>query len=102
MIEELRAEREPLGPCTFGIGDGLVNPDRIGYWWRRARTAAGIDSQCRLHDLRHSSATAAIGSGHDLRTVAERLGHANAAMTLRVYAHTYTAADHALPPVQPW
>ena len=38
----------------------------------------------RLHDLRHWSATVSIGQGHDVRTVAGRLGHSNPAMTLRV------------------
>jgi integrase len=35
-------------------------------------------------------------SGHDIRTVAGRLGHANAAMTLRVYAHVLERADQAV------
>jgi integrase len=50
----------------------------------------------RLHDLRHWSATVSIGQGHDVRTVAGRLGHSNPAMTLRVYAHAFAAADRAL------
>ena len=50
----------------------------------------------RLHDLRHWSATVSIGQGHDVRTVAGRLGHANPAMTLRVYAHVFAAADQAV------
>ena len=57
---------------------------------------AGIDAAWRLHDLRHWSATVAIGQGHDVRTVAGRLGHANPAMTLRVYAHAFAAADQAV------
>jgi len=83
----------------FGVGEALVNPDRIGYWWRRARSQAGIDDRWRLHDLRHWSATTAIGTGHDVRTVAERLGHANAAMTLRVYAHAFAAPTRRSPSV---
>ena len=43
-VEQLRAEREQFGPWMFGVGDELVNPDRIGYWWRQARNKAGIDS----------------------------------------------------------
>jgi integrase len=35
----------------------------------------------------------AIGRGHDIRTVAGRLGHANPAMTLRTYAHAIDGAD---------
>ena len=80
----------------FGLGPELVSPDRIGWWWKRARKIAGIDAKWRLHDLRHWSATVAIGQGHDVRTVAGRLGHANPAMTLRVYAHAFAAADQAV------
>lgn len=95
-VELLRAEREPYGPWMFGLGPELVSPDRIGWWWKRARKLAGVDERWRLHDLRHWSATVAIGQGHDVRTVAGRLGHANPAMTLRVYAHAFAAADQAV------
>jgi integrase len=95
-IAALRGDREPYGPWMFGLGTDVVAPDRIGWWWRRARKLSGIDSKWRLHDLRHWSATVAIGQGHDVRTVAGRLGHANPAMTLRVYAHAFAAADQAL------
>ncbi len=96
LIENLRAEREPYGPWMFGLGPEVVSPDRIGWWWRRARQLSGIDVSWRLHDLRHWSATVSIGQGHDVRTVAGRLGHANPAMTLRVYAHVFAAADQAV------
>jgi len=95
-IWSLRREREPYGPWMFGLGPDLVAPDRIGWWWSRARTMSGIDKKWRLHDLRHWSATVSIGQGHDVRTVAGRLGHSNPAMTLRVYAHAFAAADQAL------
>jgi len=95
-IWALRRERELYGPWMFGVGPDLVAPDHIGWWWRRVRKMSGIDTKWRLHDLRHWSATVSIGQGHDVRTVAGRLGHANPAMTLRVYAHAFAAADQAL------
>ena len=95
-IAALRAEREAVSPFVFSLGAGPPSPARIGWWWTRARRAAGIDRKWRLHDLRHWTATAAIGSGHDVRTVAGRLGHANPAMTMRVYAHVVEGADEAL------
>jgi integrase len=95
-IEALMLERYSLGPWMLSGTAEPVNPDRIGAWWRRARKAAGIDPAWRLHDLRHWSATVAITGGHDVRTVAGRLGHANPAMTLRVYAHAVQAADEAV------
>lgn len=95
-IAALREQREALGPWMLNVGDRPVNPERVTAWWRRARRAAGLDERWRLHDLRHWSATYAVASGHDLRTVANRLGHANPAMTLRVYAHALQGGDRAL------
>ena len=96
LWSELRAEREEFGPYVFNLGPSPPNPDRIGWWWHRARALSGIDKKWRLHDLRHFSATVAIGDGHDVRTVAQRLGHADPAMTLRVYAHPLQSADEAV------
>jgi integrase/predicted nucleotidyltransferase len=95
-IAALRLEREEISPYLFSDTTGPANPDRIGWWWNRAREHSGIDSKWRLHDLRHWTATTAITSGHDVRTVAGRLGHSNPAMTLRVYAHAVEGADRAL------
>jgi integrase len=41
----------------------------------------------RLHDLRHVHATMLLTAGVPVHVVAERLGHADPAITLRVYAH---------------
>ncbi len=57
---------------------------------------ADIGEQERLFHLMHSSATVAIGSGHDIRTVANGLGHASPDLTLRIYAHAFVADDEAL------
>jgi integrase len=92
-VTALREERERYGPWMLNPGDRPLNPERLTNWWRLARRDAGIETRWRLHDLRHWSATEAIGRGHDLRTVSGRLGHANAAMTLRTYAHAIDGAD---------
>jgi integrase len=41
----------------------------------------------RLHDLRHVHATTLLRAGVPVHVVAARLGHADPAITLRVYAH---------------
>jgi integrase len=41
----------------------------------------------RLHDLRHLHATTLLLAGVPVHVVAARLGHADAAVTLRVYSH---------------
>ena len=53
--------------------------------WQSICERAEIDG-LRLHDLRHSFASAALTSGATLHQVGERLGHANAETTKR-YAH---------------
>jgi integrase len=45
----------------------------------------------RLHDLRHIHATTLRLSGVPVHVVAARLGHADPAITLRVYAHVIRA-----------
>jgi integrase len=96
LAATLRAERDALGPWMFTIGDRPPNPDRVGAWWRLARKRSGIDPAWRLHDLRHWSATYAIGHGHDVRAVAHRLGHADPSLTLRVYTAALESADRAV------
>jgi integrase len=49
----------------------------------------------RFHDLRHFSVTTLIGAGVDVRTVADRHGHARATMTLDRYAHALPERDRA-------
>jgi integrase len=47
----------------------------------------------RFHDLRHFSVTTLIAAGVDIKTVADRHGHAKATMTLDRYAHALPERD---------
>lgn len=47
----------------------------------------------RLHDLRHSYATAALADGIPVKVVSQRVGHADVAVTLRTYAHVMPGDD---------
>ncbi len=49
----------------------------------------------RLHDPRHLHATTLLLSGVPVHVVAARLGHADPAITLRVYAHVIRTAEAA-------
>jgi integrase len=86
-----------LAPATSTSSETVALqpiPERIGWWWVRARELSQLDRRWRLHDLRHFAASmAGIAAGHDVRSVAGRLGHANPAMTLRVYAHAVQGGD---------
>jgi integrase len=66
-------------------------PDYVTLAFTRVRDELGL--KVRLHDLRHFAATSMLVSGQDVRTVSGRLGHADAATTLGVYAHFLESAD---------
>lgn len=59
---------------------------------RLRKQVGGLDG-VRLHDLRHFAATRLLAAGVPVRTVSGRLGHANAATTLGVYAHFVEESD---------
>ena len=55
-------------------------------FWIKARDAAGIVADARLHDLRHSHASHAVMNGESLHVVGRLLGHRRASTTNR-YVH---------------
>ena len=57
----------------------------IFHVWDRCRRAVGLDD-VRIHDLRHSFASALVNRGMTIYDVKEALGHANIVTTQR-YAH---------------
>ena len=67
-------------------------PNEVTKKFIRVRRSIGLDS-VRLHDLRHFTATRLLSEGVPVRTVSGRLGHANAATTLGVYAHFVEESD---------
>jgi integrase len=67
-------------------------PDHVTKTFQRFRKQLGLD-KVRLHDLRHFAATQLLAAGVPVRTVSGRLGHANAATTLGVYAHFVESSD---------
>lgn len=74
--------------------DGSIpwRPHRVTLAFKRLCNELGI-SGVRLHDFRHFTATQMLASGVPVKTVAGRLGHANAATTLNVYAHALESSD---------
>jgi len=55
---------------------------------------AGL-ADVRLHDLRHSNASALLSRGMSIAVVAERLGHADQNITLSIYSHAIPADSRA-------
>jgi len=75
VITQMKSPGRPYHPRTL---------DRR---WKQALSAADIP-HVRLHDARHTTATHLHAQGVPLADIAAWLGHANAAVTARVYSHS--------------
>jgi integrase len=60
--------------------------------WRPAVKASGVDFDARVHDLRHAHASWLLAGGSDLKSVMDRMGHAQITTTQK-YLHTPPDAD---------
>lgn len=67
-------------------------PARVTRAFARLRDACGVPG-VRLHDIRHAHVSILLALGIDAVTVAGRVGHANASITHKLYAHFMPAAD---------
>ncbi len=67
-------------------------PDDLSHRWKADADAAVeanvVSSYMSLHDGRHWHATQLVANGTDMRTIADRLGHADPGFTLRTYGHS--------------
>jgi integrase len=88
ILEEIKhAEGSPfVFPAEGDLNRHFVGTPRV---WVRVRSTAGI-AGVRLHDLRHTYASLAVGSGQSLPLIGKLLGHRDVKTTAQ-YAHI---ADH--------
>ncbi|THJ37371.1 tyrosine-type recombinase/integrase, partial [Candidatus Frankia alpina] len=95
-VERWERERAALkftADLLFCWPDGTgIHPDTVTDWFQAHAKAAGLPV-IRLHDVRHSYATAALKSGVHPKVVSERLGHASVAFTLSAYSHVMPGMD---------
>lgn len=86
-------ERMAAGPAwteearVFCKLDGTaIHPDRMYDRFHQLVGAIPVPP-IRIHDIRHSYASAALAAGVPAKVVSERLGHANVTITLDNYSH---------------
>jgi integrase len=79
----------------FTRPDGrAIHRQSFGYDWQAARDAAGAPPtrENGMHVLRATFASACLSEGVDIRTLSEWLGHTDASITLKYYAHLMPSA----------
>ena len=77
----------PENPYVFPSARRAGRPvEGVRGAWQRARAAAGLPEDLRVHDLRHSFASALANAGTPLNEIGTVLGHSQLSTTTR-YAH---------------
>lgn len=90
-----RVAESPLFRAVKGPGR-LEVPMLRDHVVRPALRSAGLDESFRTYDLRHTCASLLIDQGANPLEVAQRMGHADASITLRVYGHLFEGAQQRL------
>jgi integrase len=91
--DEWKREFGHNGEHLFCHPDGRpIHPDTITEWFTRLTWEAGLPP-IRLHDVRHSYATAALRAGVPVKVVSERLGHSSVSFTQDTYMHVIPGMD---------
>ncbi len=72
-----------------------AHPSGLSRAVKNAVEESGINKRATAHTFRHSFATHLIGSGYDIRTVQELLGHSNV-KTTQIYTHVLKRGGHAV------
>jgi len=80
------------GLVVTNIDGTAPNPETFSNLFVKLVRVAELP-QIRLHDLRHSYATAALAAGVPVKVLSQRIGHADVGVTLAIYAHVLPGDD---------
>lgn len=96
-IAELRARLKNFeSEYIWNQPDGNpMLPHTVTSWWSKFIKRSGLPP-VTFHGTRHTGATISIAEGIDVRSVASRLGHADASTTLRIYAQALESKDRKI------
>lgn len=90
-----RQERHKAAMAGAYEDDGVVFADELGRWLNPMRLTRVVKRlgkkvghpEAKPHNLRHFHATVSLKRENNIAVVSQRLGHANSAITLKVYSH---------------
>jgi integrase len=109
LVAIMRAHRLELMQYRLRAGAGRLEPEHLLFPDRNGQPLCTRTVSCdfgrlmtkigrpeiTFHGLRHSHASQLIAGGVAITTISKRLGHANSAITLSIYAHMFDSDDSA-------
>lgn len=95
--QDRRPGGELPGAATLvlGEGGGLARPSALSRSFTALAREIGLPEGTTFHKLRHTHASWLLMQGVDIRTIQERLGHADVKTTLALYSHLLPGRDRA-------
>ena len=78
-----------------GLAGEPMSPQSLTFRMRQLMRRAGVDGLSPCHAWRHTSATALVHAGQNIKTVQTRLGHSTPAITMSLYVHPAEEADRS-------
>lgn len=93
--QEVRSIR-PDTDFVFSVRAGHPLPHtRLQQKHQQIIAATGVP-RIRIHDMRHTFATSALGQGMDIKTVSEIMGHSRVETTMNRYQHVSVATQRSV------
>lgn len=88
--------RGPSAPVvTFSPAGTIARPSTVTQRFKALARELGLPPETVFHTLRHTHATWLLMHGFDMRTIQERLGHADVKTTLETYGSVMPGRDQA-------
>lgn len=88
LLKLLRGlKRESKSAYILNVGEHIMDPRAFQYQYKRVLKRAGV-KYLNPHTMRHTFSVRALELGFDVKTLSEVLGHADATITLKTYAHS--------------
>ncbi len=84
-LREIKAKS--TSAYVLHTGFHVMDPRTFQYQYKKIIERAGV-RYVNVHTLRHTFSVRALEAGFDIKTLSEILGHADAAVTLKIYAHS--------------
>ena len=89
---KLGAGRLPADALVFSrLDGGPLRPNALSKEWSKAAASIGIAAT--FHALRHTHVSHLVDAGINVVKISRRVGHADIATTLNVYAHLFDARE---------
>lgn len=74
-------------PYVLSTNGHAMDPRNFQYRYKKILRRAGV-GYANAHTLRHTFSVRALEAGFDIKTLSEILGHADASVTMKTYAHS--------------